>query len=156
MSLSEAQRAIVSLQNRALSTSEGYKIDVLDRALDEVVRNYGNPRPAPWQIRSALANAAKVVQFRRDTVTTTSLDDSGSASDLGAIDEEFVVLEIRDWLDRTAVVSTEQRQLLIGLAEGDDAARLADDHGVPVQRMRERISRARARARAAYAAEAAA
>ena len=154
MSLSEAQRAIVTLQNRALSTSEGYTIDVLDRALDEVVRNYGNDKPAPWQVRSALANAAKVVQFRRDIVTPTSFDDADSAPEFGFVDEAFALLAIRDWLDRSPSVSDEQRRVLLRLADGDDAAALANERRIPVPRMREKIARARAAARAAYAAEA--
>lgn len=156
MSFSEAQRAIVTLQSRALRSREGYTIDVLDRALDEVVRNYDNPDPHQWQVRSALANAAKVVQFRGETVTPTSFDDADNASSLAAVDDEFALFELRDWLDRTPTVSTEERQLLIGLAGGDDASSLARERGVPVQRMHERISRARTRAHDAYTAEMAA
>lgn len=156
MSLSEAQRAIVTLQSRALSSRESYTIDVLDRALDEVVRNYDNPKPHQWQVRSALANAAKVVQFRGHTVTPASFDDADNSPRLATVDEKFALFELRDWLERTPAVSSEERLLLIGLAEGEDASRLAQERGVPVQRMRERISRARTRARHAYAAEAAA
>jgi hypothetical protein len=150
MSLSEAQRAIVSLQNRALRTNEGYTLDVLDRALDEVVRNYDNPKPAPWQARSALANAAKVVQSRRDTVGTISLDDEARSQDVGDTDGGFAVVDLRDWLDRTSAVTDEQRSLLIGIADGHGPAQLAQDRGVPIQRMRERLSRARSRARTAF------
>lgn len=156
MSFSEAQRAIITLQGRALSAREGYTIDVLERALDEVVRNYDNARPSEWQTRSALANAAKVVRFRRDSVAPTVFDDGGNRSGLAAVDAEFALFELREWLDRTPAVSAEERRLLIGIANGGDASHLAQDQGVPVQRMRERISRARARARVAYIAEAAA
>ncbi len=153
MPLSEAQSAIVSLQRRALRSRESYTIDVVDRALDEIVRNYDNPKPAPWQVRSALANAAKVVRGRREVVAPVDFRDE-RGSQPGVTDAELELVDVRDWLDRTPALSDTQRRLLVRIADGDDAVELAADSGVPIPRMRERIARARSRARQAYVTEA--
>src|SRR4051794_33238943 len=113
MNLTAAQSAINSLQGQALRRQDGYTLDRLDRALDEIVRNYENERPAAWQVRSALANAAKVVQSRRAVVTLTprTEGDSRGRPDTGSVDDAFAVAEVRDWLWRTPALTDDERKL---------------------------------------------
>src|SRR3954447_7269198 len=100
----QAHDALLALHRRAGSTAESYSLDRIDRSLDEISRNPGNDRPAPYQIRSAYANAGKVIAARRAIAPTTSLDrprdDShGSAApDPGADEGRYAVVELLDWL----------------------------------------------------------
>ena len=158
MSLTEAQRAIAHLQGLALRASDGYTIDVLDRALDEIVRNPDNPSPYLWQVRSARANAAKVVQARREVVTldTSGEDEPSVVEDAATTDTGYGVVEIREWLRTSSRLTEPDRTLLTAVADGQDSEHLAEVLELPVQRVRERLSRARKRAGIAYSTEVAA
>jgi hypothetical protein len=148
----EAQSAYSTLQSRALSASGGYMLSRLERALDEILRNPRNTSPAPFQVRSALANAGKVIENRRKLAPQDSLDEQAKSFDEpGKIDARYGVVEISYWLDRAAV-SDADRGLLRCLAAGADATALAETAGVSVQRMRERVSRARRAASRDYQA----
>jgi len=150
MFTSQAQSAYSTLQARAISATDSYIVDRLERALDEIIRNPRNTRPAPFQVRSAWANAGKVIDDRRKLAPQLSLDAPGM-DDQTAIDGRYGSVEILDWLDR-AFLSDNDRRLLHGLAAGADASVLADAEDVSVQRMRERISRARRTATRDYQA----
>ncbi len=71
---SEAEFALIILQRRSAQARDIFEIERMDRALDEIVRNPGNTSPAPFQVRSALANASKVLKERRAIVAIGSLD----------------------------------------------------------------------------------
>lgn len=144
---SEAESAYLALQSRALSARESYTIDRVERALDEIIRNPENTKPADHQVRSAWANAGKVLENRRSLAPQMSLDTPGLQ--LAEVDGAFDAVEIFDWLDHAAVSPSDGLVLRL-LARGADAQLLADVDDVPVQRMRERISRARRVARADY------
>lgn len=141
MFTSQAQSAYSTLQAKATSATDSYIVDRLERALDEIIRNPQNTRPADFQVRSAWANAGKVIDDRRKLAPQFSLDAPG-VGDRTAVDALYGAIEVLDWLDH-AFLSDRDRRLLHGLATGADAGVLADAEGVCVQRMRERVSRAR-------------
>jgi len=144
---SEAQSAYITLQSRILAAQDSYIIDRAERALDEIIRNPENTKPADHQVRSAWANAGKVLQNRRDLVPQVPLDMPGLS--VAVVDGAYDAVEIFDWLDHAAL-STPDRTLLRSIAGGADAQMLAHAHGVAVQRVRERISRARRAGSADY------
>jgi hypothetical protein len=137
---SEAQSAYITLQSTAMSASDNYIIDRAERALDEILRNPGNTNPSAHQVRSAWANAGKVLDNRRRLVSQVPIDTPGLH--VAEVDGAYGAVEILDWVDHAAV-SASDRIVLRSLAGGADASMLADAEGVPVQRVRERISRAR-------------
>ncbi|OBK28870.1 hypothetical protein A5634_19720 [Mycobacterium asiaticum] len=137
---SQAQSAYLTLQSMAMSAKDNYTLNRAERALDEILRNPGNAKPAGHQVRSAWANAGKVLDNRRRIVPQLSLDTPGLQ--VAEADGAYDTVDILDWLDHAAV-SASDRNVLRSLAGGADAEALADDAGVPVQRLRERISRAR-------------
>lgn len=137
---SEAQSAYIALQSRILETQDNYTVERAERALDEIIRNPENTTPANHQVRSAWANAGKVLQNRREVAPQVHLDTPGLR--LGVTDGDYDAVEVLDWLDHAAV-SAPARLLLHSLAVGADAQMLAEAQGIPVQRVRERISRAR-------------
>ena len=144
---SEAQSAYLALQSIALTAKDNYTIDRAERALDEVIRNPGNAKPAAHQVRSAWANAGKVLQNRRNLALQIPLDTPGLG--LTELDGGYDAVDIIDWLDQAAV-SASDRTLMRSLAHGADARMLAEVEGIPVQRVRERISRARRAGAADY------
>src|SRR5262249_6067285 len=109
--------------------------------------------PSSHQVRSALANAAKVIKNRRRLARQESIDSLG-IEPVGE-DGGFDTVAVMDWLDK-APVSIDVRTILRGLADGSDADCLAGSGGVDLRRMRERISRARKLAAATYKATVAA
>jgi hypothetical protein len=155
----QAHDALVSMQRRARNTADSYSLDRIDRALDEISRNLGNDRPAPFQTRSAYANAGKVIASRRLIAPTVSLDrarddePASAARGIGADEDGYAVVELLDWLRTSPSLTPPLRRLIVDLSRGEDALSLASKYGVPVARIRERISRARAAARAAYLRE---
>lgn len=153
---SPALAAVVYLQQHSARSGDIYEIERHDRALDEIIANLDRTDPAPFQSRSALANAAKLIQHRRTIRMFGSLDKprpDGSQPDVGQVDWSYAVVELYQWIDTSPSLSSSERQLLHDLASGEDAESLAARDGVPVARMRERISRARAAGRLAYRRE---
>lgn len=156
----QAQQALISLQQRAINTHDSYFLERAERALDEVVRNHENASPAAFQIRSALANAAKVIADRRTKVPVASLDceveGHSFTQEPGVTDGGYAVVDLLQWIHSTSALTALERRLILDLAEGEDAGSIASRTGVPVARMRERISRVRKIARHAYSLEVAA
>lgn len=137
---SQAASAYLTLQEQALSASDNYTVERIERALDEILRNPHKTSPPAFQVRSAIANAAKVIAGRRRLAPPISTDSPGVE-----VDEEeggYLAVEVMHWLG-TASVTVAERAILRGLANGEDAETLAASRGVPVERMREKISRAR-------------
>lgn len=150
----EVQSALQTLQTYPPGGSV-YVLDLIDRALDELLRQPDNRRPAAFQIRSARANAAKVVRDRRLIQEGQVLRNRPPRPGIHRAerlshDGLTGVVELRDWLARTPGLNPAQRQILGDLADGHDAQSIADRDLVPVARVRERIARARQAARAAY------
>ncbi|MFI7484069.1 hypothetical protein ACH9EU_16835 [Kocuria sp. M1R5S2] len=143
----EAETAILILQAQSRKASDLYTQDRIDRALDEIVRNPSKTNPPEHQVRSALANAGKVMANRRRVAPVVSHEDL--VIEVDAREDGYDVVELRYWLE-TAPLSSPARTLLLALAAGADANDLAAQHDVPVQRIRERIARARKNARADY------
>lgn len=132
--------AVFALQQQALGTRDTYELDRIDRALDELLRNTTDTiTPARQRIRSAMGHAYEALERRRAIAPTVPLD----RSDRGAIDTHYVVVETLEWLRTESRLTEGERTLLWNLAHGDDANTLAPGSGVPLPRMRERISRAR-------------
>jgi hypothetical protein len=159
MTLTQAQCALNTLQSTAARTFETYLSEVLGRAMDEIVRNFDNDRPAKRQVRSARANAAKVLGDRRRLaptiyITSSITEPDGVDHDLEIpVDENgFGEFDVLHWLATTTQLPDGVRALLQDLASGHDANSLAMRDNLPVARMRERISRARRQGRIAYAA----
>lgn len=144
----QAQDAILILQSRAVNASDSYTLERIDRALDEIVRNPSKTDPPEHQVRSALANAAKIIDGRRKLAPEISDDDL--MMNLSVDEDGYDLIDLRHWLE-TAQISVSHRSLLLALVEGAEVRELACQAGVPVERMRERISRARKNARLKYA-----
>lgn len=147
----QAKVSLLRLYEQAKHTSDNFALERIDRALDEIVR-LNNSDPAAWQVRSAMANASKVIRGRRRAVSPDSLE--ALRVDVAVPSDTEDIVELRVWLHGTSGVNEGQRRLLSLLAVGKDAADLAAMHRVPLPRMREQISRARRAARSAYQAEA--
>ncbi|MFF9567607.1 hypothetical protein [Streptomyces sp. NPDC014685] len=140
------EAAIVALQRNALATFDVYQLDRIDRALDELLRNPSSEAtPAEYRARSAMGHAYEVLKRRKAITPLVSLE--GAHTERGIGDREYPVVEILEWLRVEPRISQEQRTLLMALARGEDADSLAHREGLPVARMRERISRARKAAR---------
>lgn len=156
----DVQAAVRSLQQPIDVTKtslDSFELDRTDRALDELIRNPAKTGSPIGLARSARANALKVVRSRAAT-TEFSLDEDLHAekrtrAESAAAYDPMVEFETLDWLASTPSVTTGQRRLLTALADGCDADDIARAMGAPVQRMRERISRARTAAYAGYQAE---
>lgn len=153
---SNALAAVDHLQQRAARFYDIYELERIDRALDEIVENLHRTDPVPFQCRSALANAAKVIRKRRAIRRYDSLDKpfaDGALLDVGVVEGDLAVVELIEWIDTSPSLSTGERRLLRDLAAGEDAESLARRDDVPVARMRERISRARSVGKAGYQSE---
>lgn len=149
--------AVQALQKQALASHDTYELDRIDRALDELLRNPDDTStPARHRIRSAMGHAYEVLERRRAIAPPAAvLDDE--LGDQENTDAGYLVVEIRAWLQTEPQLANGERTLLEDLTHGHDAASIARRNGVPLPRMRERISRARRRARTLWtAAEAAA
>lgn len=148
--------AVVYLQQHSTRSADIYELERHDRAIDEIVANLDRTTPAPFQTRSALANAAKVIGKRRSIRTYGSLDKpqpTGNLPDVGSDDGAYDLVDVFQWLATSPSLHSAERRLLHDLAAGEDAESLARRDHVPVARMRERISRARSAGRAAYRQE---
>ncbi|WP_269857984.1 hypothetical protein [Streptomyces sp. RPT161] len=148
----QAQRALVLLTRHADKTGDQFVLDRVDRAKDEIIR-LNSSSPAPFQVRSALAHAGAVLRQRRALVPSVQLSEVQPQDEPGKDDLSFAAIEIYEWLRTTPSLSTPQRHLLQELASGYQIEALASRRDVPLQRMRESISRVRKRARNAYAVE---
>jgi hypothetical protein len=144
----QAQSAVRALQARALATADSYQLDVTDRALDELIRNPGSQRPAAFQVRSARANASKVVRARRQVFDQEVLRNRNLRP--GVHRQERLVQspdeapgDALDWLTQSPSLTNGQRRILLDLADGHDAQTLSTRDQVPLARIQERISRAR-------------
>ena len=140
-----AQAALIRLHGQARSTADNFELERIDRALDEIVRlngvdSYGR------QVRSAMANALKVMRHRSDIAPP---DMFGTAEPISPESMEAVI-DLRSWLRDTRHITEQQRRLLTLLADDYEAEAIAALCGIPPQAVRQQISRARKAARAAY------
>jgi hypothetical protein len=143
----QAQAALIRLYDQAKRTTDSFSLERIDRALDEIIRLNSTDPPA-WQVRSAMANASKVITARHQIVSPWP---DGCETSNASADGHEDAIELRSWLRTTPRVTERQRRLLTLLAEGHDAVDVAALHDIPVLRAREQISRTRRAARAAYA-----
>jgi len=151
----QVQSAIQALQAQALATGDSYRLDVTDRALDELLRNPTSRLPSAYQVRSSRANAAKVVRSRRQRYDEGILRNREPRpgvhrQDRLAQQPDGIAIDTLDWLARTAGLTEGQRRILYDLADGQDARTLSTRDLVPLERVQERISRARRAGRQAY------
>lgn len=156
----DTQAAVGTLQQQTdvrLRSVDSFELDRTERALDELVRNHTNIGPPKRLVRSARANALKVVQSRaKHNLFSLDSDLHGAKraqAETACAYDPFAEFELLDWLDSTPCLTDAQRGLLQALAAGYDAEFLAVALGSPVKRIRERISRARKAAYAGYLAE---
>jgi hypothetical protein len=145
----QACDAMTALYARARKTRDVFELERIDRALDEIVR-LNDTKPAAFQIRSAMANASKVILARRALVPCISLD---GAQHCGVRDGQFAATDLTLWLEATSALTREQRSLMRLVAREEDPAAIAAAHGMAPALMRQRISRLRKAARDAYAAD---
>jgi hypothetical protein len=143
----QAATALVSLYGQARRTNDNFDLERIDRTLDEITR-LNSTEPPPHQVRSAMANALKVMTRRREIAPYRSLDAPGA--DLGVRTGQEAAVDLRAWLRDTKRITEQQRRLLILLADDYDAEAIAALYRVPPPRLREQISRARRAARAAH------
>ncbi|TJY69470.1 hypothetical protein E4J89_11150 [Arthrobacter sp. CAU 1506] len=157
----EIQSAVSTLQQQSEVTRaslDTVELDRIDRALDELIRNHTKTSQPLRMVRSARANALKVVKDRARQ-GLVSFDDPDlyaakrAEAEAASAYDPLAEFELLDWLDSTPSLTVHQRQLLKAVARGHDAESLACAAGLPVKRMRERISRARSAAFAGYIAE---
>ncbi|MEU3535119.1 hypothetical protein AB0E70_26575 [Streptomyces murinus] len=143
--------AVSALQKQALASSDTYELDRIDRALDELLRNPTNAStPAPYRTKSAMGHAYEVLERRRAIVQFIPLEPN--YINRGQPDHSLLAAELLAWVNTEPNLTQAERVLLNDLAGGHDAVSLADRQAVPLQRMRERVSRARRRARALWQA----
>jgi hypothetical protein len=142
----QAQAALTRLYNQAHRSADNFELERIDRALDEIVR-LNSSQPPDHQVRSAMANASKVILGRRKIAPSVSLE---SLSERTAGGSQEPVIDLSLWLRDTKRITEQQRRLLALIAGTDDAATIAASYSIPATRMREQISRARRAARAAY------
>jgi DNA-directed RNA polymerase specialized sigma24 family protein len=151
MITAEAQSALLVLYKRANASSDIYWLERIDRALDECVNNAGRNTAPAYQVRSSLANAKKAMDKRRDIAAVVPIEDGREAETVGVRGGDlYAAVDALLWLEATNGLSDRERELLLGLTAGEDAESLSRRVNVPVQRMRERISRARQAAGAAW------
>lgn len=143
----QAEAALMSLYEHEKRTADNFAKERIERALDEIVR-LNRPAPPAQQVRSAMANASKVILSRRETVVAETLEARQVEVAAPVGDED--VTDLKEWLRRTPGVTERQRTLLFRLADGHDAADLAAVYHIPADRIREQISRTRRAARTAY------
>lgn len=144
----QSQAALMCLYDQARRTTDNFTLERIDRAADEIVR-VNSADPPTWQVRSAMANASKVLVDRRRTVSPATLE--VLAVDVAALgDDQDVIIELLLWLHRTPYLTERERRVLKLLADDNDAASIAALLHVSVPRMREQVSRARRAARLAY------
>ncbi|WP_028648089.1 hypothetical protein [Nocardiopsis sp. CNT312] len=148
--------AVQALQKQALTSHDTYELDRIDRALDELLRNPDDTSSTPTKhrIRSAMGHAYEVLERRRTIAPAAAFDHE--LGDQENTDASYLVVEIHTWLQTEPHLANGERALLEDLAHGHDATTMAQRYGVPLPRMRERISRARRRARTLWTAEEAA
>jgi DNA-directed RNA polymerase specialized sigma24 family protein len=122
-----------------------WQTDQAEEALNELVNNPDRSDPSAFQVRNALSNASKKLQRRSE------LDERFFPSLSFGLDRAVRDDAAEHRLDIVVVLSriqSSERNLLELAATGADAYDIADEVGLPVQRVREQLSRARARARA--------
>lgn len=157
----DSQAAVATLQQRAdvkKSAHDSFELDRIERALDELVRNSDKAGAPSRLVRSARANALKVVKARREHDAFSLDQEDLHARKRDRVEKALAVdvfaeVEMMEWLDHTPCVTEEQRWLLKALAADFDAEFLALAMNLPIKRVRERISRARRAARTGYRAE---
>lgn len=141
--------AVIALQEQALASRGTYELDRLERALDELLRNPSDAvTPTRFRVRSAMGHAYEALERRRAIASPVPLDIDRAYC--GHVDGRYLVVELMAWLSNEPGLAKNERSLLVALARGGDAASLAARHGLPLPRMRERISRARRNARALW------
>jgi DNA-directed RNA polymerase specialized sigma24 family protein len=125
-----------------------WQTDQAEEALNELVNNPDRSAPPAFQVRNALSNASKKLQRRSE------LDERFFPSLSFGLDRAVGEDAAEYRLDIAAVlcsIPSSERNLLELVATGADSYDIADEVGLSVQRVRERLSRARARARALWA-----
>lgn len=143
----QAETALLRLYELAKRTTDNFTLERIDRALGEVVRLNASS-PPEQQVRSAMANAYKVMRDRRQTVSPESIE--ALQVDIAFTNGDEEAVDLMEWLHATPRVTPSQRNLLLLAAADCDPADIAVSHHVPVLRIREQISRARRAARTAY------
>ncbi|MGV9850565.1 hypothetical protein ACWDWU_17625 [Streptomyces sp. NPDC003442] len=141
--------AVQQLQAQALRTSDAYGLERIERALDELIRKPHDDKPAPFLIRSALGHAYETIERRKAIAPHTELPAGGQEP--GCVEGAYAEIEMCAWVSAEPGLKEADRSLLTHLVRGRDAVMLAEQEGVPVTRMRERISRCRRQARQLWA-----
>ena len=148
----QAQAALPRFHALAGPSADVFELDRVDRALDEVLR-LNSDQPAAFQVRSALANASKVLRHRRTLAVTTPLGDVLPQHEPGVCDDGAAQIDVLLWVQTSPAFTTSQREVLQLLCSEQDSAAIAEAWGLAPGRVRERVSRARRAARSAYERE---
>ncbi|MFE6981114.1 hypothetical protein [Streptomyces griseus] len=137
--------AVRILQDRTRKARDNYELERIDRALDEILRNPMNITPAKAQVKSAWGHAYTVLEKRKALTRPQPIEEMFAHPQV----EEFgyAQTEMICWISSELGFKDAERSLLIDLALGHDCEILAQRDGLPVQRVREHISRSRKRAR---------
>lgn len=121
-----------------------WETDRAEEALTELVNNPDRSDPPAHQIRNALSNASKKLRRRSE------MDAYFFPNLQFGIDRAVPHDSVENALDIASVLSRmprAERRLLELAASGAESDDIAVELGLPVQRVRERLSRARRRAR---------
>jgi hypothetical protein len=141
------QLAVQTAQSRLDRTTSGYKQDLLDLALDELLRQPNREGDPEHLLGNALANSRKHLRRRRAIASVTAYGDAQdlvTLADAGTVDSLPVLIEALDWLQRARLTQAERT----ALTEAAVAEFLPGPKGADAS-AQQRLSRARASARAA-------
>lgn len=134
--------AVMRLQARLRAPGSHYAAEQTEEALNLLLNQPENSFEPDRQIRNALSEAgkkrrrrARLLEAHFEHLATTRPSDAPDA---------ILALELRDFIDRA--VRPLDRPLLRQALTGAGAEGVAAELGIPIDRARERLSRARARA----------
>lgn len=144
------QLAVQTAQSRLDRTTSGYKQDLLDLALDELLRQPDREGDPEHLLGNALANSRKHLRRRRAIAPVTTYGDArdlatlaDADADAGTVDPVPVLIDALDWLQRARLTKAERTALTeAAVAEFLPGPKRTDASA------QQRLSRARASARA--------
>lgn len=134
--------AVMRLQARLRATTSHRAAAQTEHALDLVLNQPDNRAEPQRQVRNALSEAGKKAMRRAHLLTDERK--LGLFANAGNGLDGILRFELEDFI--ACDVPPADRPLLAAALAGGGAEAIAETYGIPVERARERLSRARARA----------
>lgn len=143
--------AVAALQGRCSRERRQYDGEVLEEALDDLVRNPQRRGEPDYLAGSAVARARTKLRRRAEIAPCVSLEKvAGLVVDDNGKHEAIMA---RDVVDRISLPSRDRRYLHL-VAAGAESREIAEHEGVSLPLARVRLSRARKRVRESWKAAA--